>query len=443
MTESDQHRQDGAESARETVNLESFDPRKSGVVPRVRAFAKLGLAGVLVAALVVGVVSVRNYFLISLPVSPPASSISEAPFQDRAQPSTLSGTVDWSFDAGGPIAHAPVVAGDMAYVASGSSGATGRVTALDLDSGQSVWTYRLGSIASGRPVVADDFVYVGMRGGRIVGLDRRTGAERWSFQAEDLAHGSPVVQDGALYFASVNLYALDAQTGELRWRHDPEGSRAISAVAVSQGVAAVLSSGNHLNLIDARKGNRKYTSRLWFAPSGPPTIVGDIAVVSGDGGRVQTFALHAKDVPMWIAARYWWIRLWSWDMAPRPPDTLGYSWFHRGVGGLSARVLSASADKLFLAVREADLSGGLAALDAVSGGLLWHLPTETLVSDVLASVGDGLIVGTEGGLLYGIAQSSGDVIWELPLGSRVSAVAAVDESSVLAATEDGVVQRLR
>ena len=428
---------------RETVDLESFDPRKPGMSPRVVALARLGLGGLFVAALIVGVISVRNFYLISLPVSPPTTSISEASIADLGLPSALSGTVVWSFDAGGPISHAPAVAGGMAYVASGNSSETGQIAALDLNSGQGLWSYRLGSIASGSPVVAGDLVFAGMRGGRIVGLDRHTGAERWSFQAEDLAHGSPVVQDGVLYFASVSLYALDAQTGELRWRHELEVGRAISSVAVSQGVAAVLSGGNHLNLIDAWKGKRKYNSRLWFAPSGRPTLIDDIAVVSGDGGIVQAFDIHARDVPMWKAVRYWWIRLWSWDMAPRPPDPLGHSWHHRGVGGLAARVLSANPSKLFLGVREADLSGGLAALDAGSGDLLWYLPTQTLVTDVLAPVGDGLIVGTVGGLLYGVDESSGEVDWELSVESPVSAVTAVDESSVLVTTENGVVQRIR
>ena len=443
MTKDCQSRQDSVETSRWDIGLESFDPRKSGVAPRVIAFAKLGLVGFLAIALLVGTVSVRNYYLISLPVSPTASSISEAAIENLGQPSTLLGTVDWEFDAGGPIAHALVVAEDVAYVSSGNSSVTGQIIALDLNTGHRIWTYRLDSIASGSPVVAGDFVYVGLRGGRIVCLDRHTGVERWSFQAEELAHGSPVVQDGVLYFASMSLYALDAHTGELRWRHELEGGRAITSVAVSRGVAAVLSAGNHLNLIDARKGKRKYNSRLWFAPSGRPTLIGDIAVVSGDDGIVQSFDLHARDVPMWKAVRYWWIRLWSWDMAPRPPDPLGHSWHHRGLGGLSARVLSSNPSKLFLGVREADRSGGLAALDAGSGHQLWYLLTETLVAGVLTPVGDRLIVGTVGGLFYGVDQSSGEVNWELSVEGPVSAVTAVDESSVLVATEDGVVLRIR
>ncbi len=443
MTEAERHKRDGADASRERIDLEAFDPRKSGISGRVIAFAKLGLVCLFVAALVVGIISVRNYFLISLPVSSPTSNISEAPMERVGQTGRLSGMVEWRLDAGELIAHAPVVAGDMAYVASGSSSATGQIIALDLNTGEKIWTYRLDSIASGSPVVAGDFVFAGMRGGRIVGLDRHTGAERWSFQAEDLAHGSPAVRDGALYFASMSLYALDAATGELRWSHKLEGGRAISPVTVSQGVAAVLSAGNHLNLVDAAKGKRRYTSRLWFAPSGRPTPVNNIFVVSGDAGIVQTFDIHAKDIPTWIALRYWWIRLWSWDMAPRPPDPLGYSWRHRGVGGLSARVISASPGKLFLAVREADRSGGLAALDAGSGDLLWHLPTETLVSDMIESAGDGLIVGAEGGLLYGISESSGEVDWELPIEGPVSAVTAVDDSSILVSTTEGVIQRIR
>ena len=59
------------------------------------------------------------------------------------------------------------------------------------------------------------------------------------------------------------------------------------------------------------------------------------------------------------------------------------------------------------------------------------------MSDVINSAVKGLIAGTVGGYLYGIAESSGEVIWELLVEGQVSSVTAVDGSSILVATEDG------
>ena len=212
---------------------------------------------------------------------------------------------------------------------------------------------------------------------------------------------------------------------------------------MSQGTIAVLSSGNHLVLVDAQKGKRRYTARLWFGPAGRPAIIDGLVVVSGDHGRLQAFELDVRDVPTWKALRYWWVRLWSWGMAPRPPDPLGFSWHHRGIGGLSARIVDTDQDRLFLALRESDHTGGVAAVNGGSGEVVWQFNTDSLVAEWTALAGDVLIVGTAGGLVYGIDVSSSRVGWKLPVGEPVAAVSVDDQGALLVATSSGKLYKLR
>ena len=443
VTDLDADRPGRPESQDEPVDLENFDPSRPGLTAHVRVLTRLGLAGLLAAFAIVAAKSALNYFDLTLLASSPASGISEFIPSSPARMSPPTGSVEWTFDSGAPIAVPPLVADGVVFLVTGRASGSSRVVALDQATAGEIWVYPPGSVVDDRPVAAGDYLYLAMRGGRVVALDRRSGLERWSFQADDLSHGRPVVRDGVLYFASRSLYALDAVTGKPKWRHRLEGGRAISPIVLSGETIAVLSSGSHLNLVDARSGKRRYSSRLWFGTAGRPAVIDSRVVVSGDRGRVQAFELDARDVPMWKALRFWWVRMWSWDMAPRPPHPLGYSWHHRGVGGLSARPIAAAGDKLFLALRESDHTGSVVAMGARSGKVIWELRTDTPVAEWAAQAGDDLIVGTAGGLVYGIDHRSGEVRWEIPLGSPVTAVSVDDQGSILVATAAGALHKLR
>jgi outer membrane protein assembly factor BamB len=91
-------------------------------------------------------------------------------------------------------------------------------------------------------------------------LDATTGEERWRFQTGDTVWSSPAVANGVVYVGSFdgNLYALDAATGQERWR---------------------------LRIVeDATPGedSRDSESREWIFPS-PAVVDGVVYIGSGDG----------------------------------------------------------------------------------------------------------------------------------------------------------------
>ncbi len=63
-------------------------------------------------------------------------------------------------------------------------------------------------------------VYFGSGDGNLYALDAASGELRWKFKTGDVVHSSPALVDGVLFFGSWDsyFYAVDAATGKEKWR---------------------------------------------------------------------------------------------------------------------------------------------------------------------------------------------------------------------------------
>ena len=388
-------------------------------------------------------VSAYNYFDISIRANHPSSTTAQTETVAPPFVAPPSGEVAWSYDTGEAIAVPPVVHGNLAFVTAGLQAETGRLIALDTATGQPLWTYRLHGVSDHPVTVAGNLLYAGTRDGRLIVLEHRTGKESWSYKTEDILHGSPAVQEGRLFLASSKIHALDALTGKPLWTHEPEGGKAIGPIAHSMGIVAVMSAGNHLNLIDAIKGKRRLTKRLWFGGIGTPVILGNLVYLSGDRGSVQAVELQARDIPMEKALRFWWNKLWLYKSAPRPPAPIGYSWFHRGIGGLTAHIVAHDDHRLFLVARHPDHSASVVAMDAASEEVLWRFNSGVLIAEGVASVGETLVICTQAGEMYALDAASGAIVWQRDLEILVTTISLVSEDSLLVTSESGEISLVR
>ena len=418
------------------MRFEPPEPTKSSRHRR-RRFLPFVLFVFIALIILVASVSAYNYFDISFRTNHPSSTATQIETVVSPFASPPSGDVVWSYDIGETIAAPPVKHGNTVVITGGLQAETGRIIALDTDTGQPLWTYRLHGVSDYPVTLAGDLLYAGTRDGRLIVLDYRTGKETWSYKTEDILRGSPVVQDGRLFLASSQIHALDALTGQPLWTHEPEGGKAIGPIAYSEGIIAVMSAGNHLNLIDAAKGKRRLTKRLWFGGIGTPVIVGDKAFLSGDRGSVQAVELQARDIPMEKALRFWWNKLWLYKSAPRPPNPVGYDWYHRGIGGISARIATHDVSRLFLVARHPDHSATVVGMDATSGEVLWRFNSGALIAGGVAAVGEPLVFCTQAGEMYALDAASGEIAWQLDLGFPVSTIGVVSGDSLLVASQSG------
>jgi outer membrane protein assembly factor BamB len=259
------------------------------------------------------------------------------------------------------------------------------------------------------------------------------------------------------------VYAVDLQSGALRWRYPAEPQRDLSFFAtpvVGAGDQLIVGDfSNRLFAVDRRSG-----SLIWGPVAlgdngankehiiGGPALVGDVLLVPSSDGRL--YARMASDGSA----------LWTFPAESSPPLRQGL-WAAPVVE--DDRVFLASLDHHLYAVdlesgrpswpEPVDLGGALADAPALAGDLLlvgsfssqlvalgtgdgelaWSFPTQGWVWGNPA-IADGLAYfGDLGGTLYAVSVEDGTPVWTLPLSGDVTATPAVADGKVYVVTDTG------
>lgn len=117
------------------------------------------------------------------------------------------------------VAARPVIDRGLVFAVSVS----GRMVAVDLKTGERVWTRNVASTQT--PIVAGETVYVVTLDGRLTALLRTTGAVRWLTQmpgGRKVRWNGPVLAGGQLWLSSTDekLVSVDALTGKITGTRD-------------------------------------------------------------------------------------------------------------------------------------------------------------------------------------------------------------------------------
>ena len=156
----------------------------------------------------------------------------------------------WRADVGGKLSSLTACGGRV-FVASVDEH---RISALDADSGGSVWQYTAGGRVDTPPTLHEDRAIFGCRDGHVYGLSASDGKLAWRLRADgdgrritacgqlesvSPIHGSVLIQDGTAYLTAgrssyldggIGLYRINPETGEVLSRTpiyspDPETDR--------------------------------------------------------------------------------------------------------------------------------------------------------------------------------------------------------------------------
>lgn len=322
--------------------------------------------------------------------------------------------VKWRFATGNRVVSSPVISGKALYFGADD----GNVYALDSETGRQIWKTKTRGPVPATPAVVNGTLYVGSYDGNFYALNADTGALKWKFatggerrfEAKGL-HGmqpknqtiadpfdiflsSPVVVDGAVYFGSGdgNVYALDATSGELRWKFKT-GDVVHASPAFADGVVFVGSWDSYFYAIDAKNGKEKWRfhggedalihNQVGFQSS---PAVADGVVYTGCRDA-QLYALEAES-----GKEKWKIdNQLSWVITS--PAVVGGKVYFATSDSALYHVADAATGKslvkedgranmfssptvvnetVFIGV----LNGTLAARDAASGKLLWEFQTD-------------------------------------------------------------------
>ena len=161
----------------------------------------------------------------------------------------------------------------------------GRLAALDLPTGDLVWSVNLPSELGSRrpyhgyatsPVLFDDtlVVQIGTENAAVAGFDPDTGAQRWTVGADRIAYQTPVPANlngrRQLVAAGLaNVMGIDPDSGEILWEHAHNGNGftgAWSLVPVAAGADKLFLANKHMSssLVEiSSDGGSIAASELW------------------------------------------------------------------------------------------------------------------------------------------------------------------------------------
>ena len=247
-----------------------------------------------------------------------------------------SGTLRWKFATHGRVTSSPAVAGGTVYIGSFD----GNFYALDAQSGKLRWKFATEGERrfSGRhlhgaepaaemmpdpfdvflssPALSDQTVYFGSGDGNVYALQADSGALRWKFHTGNVVHASPALADGTVYVGSWDsfFYALDAASGQERWRFKTGEDAGISNQVGIQS-SAVIADGavyfgcrdSHLYALDAKTGAQRWAfdNKGSWVISSPSVRGGAVYFATSDSAMVRALDARTGALLFELSFNHW------------------------------------------------------------------------------------------------------------------------------------------
>lgn len=348
----------------------------------------------------------------------------------------------WRFD--GPSTTAtPAVVDGVVYL----TGWNGRVYAMRLDDGSTEWTASLPDLIDSSPMVTDTQVFVSDDNGAVHALDRATGDVQWTRQVDD--HEEAHLWSSPVYIASAGLVVvgiasgeeqvvkaqftfrgsvvgLDAQSGEIRWRHENASADSGAGPGVgSWGTAAVdesrklafIGTGNNYGppaseLSDSMLAiNYESGELVWsrqFTTGDIYTVYGGIGPDFDIGSSANLFSVEGRDI-VGIGVKsgtYFALDRDSGEIIWRTSITGGSP-----LGGVISAPAYADGTIYVAANQFAASSSTFVAIDAASGDIQWRDSYAGLTYGGVAYANGVVYVASEAGAIYAYDGANGSTLW--------------------------------
>ena len=338
----------------------------------------------------------------------------------------------WSAKLGGSELYVgarqrPVVLDGRVYAAgSGSS-----VRALDLQTGQTTWTWAGEKDArfAGGPGVGEGIVAVGGLNGEVIALDAAAGTEKWKAKVLNEVIAAPAVGGGMVFVRSNDgrVTAFDAASGTKRWdwRSDMPALtvRGNAGLTLGPGFVFVATDNGRLVALSATDG-----SELWGFTAAQPE------------GRSELDRMNDIDgAPLLDGTTLYVSSFKPVTMAVDAPSGQPI-WAQQGQGGVGG-VASSGTGRLAVT----DAQDVVWALDATSGAPMWKQPSyPRRALTAPAILGNHVVVGDYDGYLHWFSLDDGHMSARVrPSRKPIRAQPVVADGILLVQDTDGNLSAFR
>lgn len=176
-----------------------------------------------------------------------------------------------------------------------------RLYAVDLESGEQLWSFKAGGALAGTPALDDGVLYLGALDSNLYAIDAETGQKLGRFKADGWVWGGPLVDEGTVYVGDMSgkVYAvyLDSQeegwTFEERWTFEAEGGVRVTPLLVD-GMLYFGTRKGKVYAISAANGVKQWTVEQPGAIHSQPVISGGYLLVAPHNAKVKLVALELE-----------------------------------------------------------------------------------------------------------------------------------------------------
>lgn len=168
--------------------------------------------------------------------------------------------------------------------------AEGSILAFRANDGGLIWRRSVAAGLHTPPALAGDRVYVALDDGEVLALQVATGEPIWTRRIGGRPSG--LLADGPRVFVGSDdnyLYALLAASGEVAWRW-PTGADVIGRPVIDDRHVYFVSMDNLARALDRRNGAQRWKRGLALRPTRGPVTAGEAVIVSGAVPTVPAFA---------------------------------------------------------------------------------------------------------------------------------------------------------
>lgn len=326
--------------------------------------------------------------------------------------------VKWKFKTHGQVYSSPAVVNGVVYVGSNDH----FLYAIDAETGTQKWKFKTGSRISSSPAVVDGTVFFGSFDSIFYAVDVTSGKLKWKFQTAgerryigthlhgsepaaepmpdpfDFYLSSPTVANGTVYFGSgdTNVYALDAGTGNLKWKFKT-GDVVHASPALADGTIFVGSWDSYFYGLDAATGREKWKFKTGEDPDMHNQVGIQASAIVADG----MVYFGCRDSNFYALDENTGQKRWTMSNHG--------SWVISSPAVQNGKIYFGTSD-----------SGMFHALDAKTGAPVFSLKTQGWpMFSSPAIAGNMLYIGTHEGKLLAIDLGSQQIAWSFQTdGSR-------------------------
>ncbi len=204
----------------------------------------------------------------------------------------------WQFPGNGARLTAPVLKNGLVVFGS----ADHNVYALRASDGKRIGVAETGYSFVAAPVIAENTVIIGNRGGTLHAYNLHSGRALWAFSANGPIDTPAVVRRGTVYFAAGrgdrNIYAMTLKTGRQIWNYQMADYTHFAPVLAGNMILAASRDGD-LVALNAKYGQRIWDRALGGTPFSGPRVDGRLVLLKVGDHAIAAFGFKTGR-PKWV-----------------------------------------------------------------------------------------------------------------------------------------------